>query len=739
MPAPQTLLSLALAACLAATSAGCRCGAEPPPPARSEQEARQRLRAALREIQHAEWRRTDDARITIWIGDGRPDVRAHVARLIGRVGLSRYYLPLAEQLLVDDDVKVRREAAFALRLLGLDGRGPSIALTVARALARRLPVERDARVRELLVIGLGWTARSEAFSLLAPLVAHDDDEGDAAILAMGMLGKRNVGAPTHSSKLLGALVSARPRRRLLACWAIYRLGGSADDRVLGALRRLAADTRAADRHSSEARAWAIRALAARPPAKQLEWLVARLRDPEPLVQQAVFESLARLGTTGAVELAKHLPKLFREVGASHQRLTGARLAPLLAGIDALRPHARTATVRGYAQRVLESSDGGKAAVKYSPVEKHAVDLIHCKSAALVDIGWRRVEYTPTCGTTHAAALSPTWRRALVVHTIAEINRSPEWKLTVLRRYLGDAAPRVRAAAVDALASMESSTAPLAPLVRAAGDRDHVVVASAAQVVKKRARLLSGVADTLSAKLAAHLQDLNVVVEPEVACTLIDALVALRAREALPVLRWLAEGAAWAVRRCASRGLASLGVTDRRPTQWLSRGLPDMRWTKRGDAAPPTKAVLVTDKGEAFIELYAKTAPATVANFARLALRRFFRGKRFHRVVPGFVVQGGDPRGDGWGGPGYTIPCELSPRPYVRGALGMALAGRDSGGSQFFIALARQPHLDGRYTIFGRVLSGMDVIDRVHEGARIKDLYITETFPARAGLFERPIP
>ena len=91
---------------------------------------------------------------------------------------------------------------------------------------------------------------------------------------------------------------------------------------------------------------------------------------------------------------------------------------------------------------------------------------------------------------------------------------------------------------------------------------------------------------------------------------------------------------------------------------------------------------------------------------------------FHRMVPNFVVQGGDPRGDGWGGPGYTIPCEIDSAHFGTGAVGMALAGRDTGGSQFFITHAPQPQLDGRYTHFARVIDGQDVVDSLTIGDRI---------------------
>lgn len=120
----------------------------------------------------------------------------------------------------------------------------------------------------------------------------------------------------------------------------------------------------------------------------------------------------------------------------------------------------------------------------------------------------------------------------------------------------------------------------------------------------------------------------------------------------------------------------------------------------------------TTKGDFAVELYPDKAPVTVANFVQLVKSGFYNGIYFHRVVPGFVVQAGDPRGDGWGGPGYTIPCEYNDIFYERGVLGMAHAGKDTGGSQFFITHTPQPHLNGRHTAFGRVVGGMKVIDRL---------------------------
>ena len=127
-----------------------------------------------------------------------------------------------------------------------------------------------------------------------------------------------------------------------------------------------------------------------------------------------------------------------------------------------------------------------------------------------------------------------------------------------------------------------------------------------------------------------------------------------------------------------------------------------------------QAYISTSKGEIQFEQAVLDAPRTVANFIALVRKNYFRGVQLHRVVPDFVVQGGDPRGDGEGGPGYTIRDEINQRPFNRGTVGMALDWADTGGSQFFIAHSPQPHLDGIYTAFGEVVEGMDVVDRLSQ-------------------------
>lgn len=141
------------------------------------------------------------------------------------------------------------------------------------------------------------------------------------------------------------------------------------------------------------------------------------------------------------------------------------------------------------------------------------------------------------------------------------------------------------------------------------------------------------------------------------------------------------------------------------------------------------AVIETEKGTMTAELYTNETPGTVQNFVDLANHNFYDGLTFHRVIPDFVIQGGCPKGDGTGGPGYRIKCETSaPRQYHdRGVLSMAHAGKDTGGSQFFICHNREntQHLDGRHTCFGKVIEGVDVIDDIRLGDKILSIRIVE--------------
>ena len=142
---------------------------------------------------------------------------------------------------------------------------------------------------------------------------------------------------------------------------------------------------------------------------------------------------------------------------------------------------------------------------------------------------------------------------------------------------------------------------------------------------------------------------------------------------------------------------------------------DYGWKSLEVIGQKHKAVINTNKGTITIQFLKEHAPFTVLSFYKLIRKKFFNKLNFHRVVPNFVVQGGDPRGDGWGGPNYAIRSEFSLVNFERGSVGVASAGKDTEGCQFFITHTPQPHLDGRYTVFAVVVAGMDVVDRMQIG------------------------
>lgn len=145
-----------------------------------------------------------------------------------------------------------------------------------------------------------------------------------------------------------------------------------------------------------------------------------------------------------------------------------------------------------------------------------------------------------------------------------------------------------------------------------------------------------------------------------------------------------------------------------------------------DAARKYTATVRTARGDFTIELLPGLAPEHVNSFVFLARDEFYNGTVFHRIVPGFVAQGGDPTGTGTGGPGYTVPLEASKEPFARGVVGMARSqDPNSAGSQWFVTLGDAPHLNGQYTAFGRVTQGMDVVDSLQMGDAIETLDIQE--------------
>lgn len=323
----------------------------------------------------------------------------------------------------------------------------------------------------------------------------------------------------------------------------------------------------------------------------------------------------------------------------------------------------------------------------------------------------------------AFARAPEWRTRMAAARAFGVLGLPQPGLRTLAR---DADPRVAAAALESA-------------VAAAGDRPETI----------RSLLIEGTASADVMVRAAALNGVAKLPEPAVLPMLLDAYAraqtdtlndaALAAVGAIAALQRRAGSGATAffarfprsgdpvVRVRVARELGSGGWGAPIPIE-TNRSESDYqalveRWVVGVAAGHPPSVQVVTDSGTFEIELFARDAPLTVDNFVRLARSGYFSGQEWPRVVANFVVQGGDPRGDTSGGPGYAIRDEINRHRYTRGTLGMALSGPDTGGSQWFVTHSAQPHLDGGYTVFGRVTAGMDVVDRTAVGDRIREIRV----------------
>jgi cyclophilin family peptidyl-prolyl cis-trans isomerase len=276
--------------------------------------------------------------------------------------------------------------------------------------------------------------------------------------------------------------------------------------------------------------------------------------------------------------------------------------------------------------------------------------------------------------------------------------------------------------LQAYASFKSSDTSKVALSRLQ-DSDVIVRATAAEILGEQPASEASTGALISAlPVGLRDRDLN-----DAVLAILDALAKQKSAAANDAIKTALDSSDHLIRRRAVALLKANGIGD-----FSNRiGTVKTRYTdadyRRALSRTGKKvtATVVTNKGAFTIEFLAEDAPLTVDNFILLARKGYFNGQTVPRVVPNFVVQAGDPRGDQNGGPGYQIRCEVNEVPYERGAVGMALSGKDTGGSQWFVTHSPQPHLDGGYTVFGRVVSGMDVVDNIARGDVIRRVIISE--------------
>ena len=619
--------------------------------------------------------------LTRLAADPEPRIRRRAAVSMGRVGLKEA-VPALTTLLADADDEVRQSAAFALGLIG----DPTVSGALTTLLADPSPL-----VRGRAAEGLGLIGAVEAAPAVAKMVAEYASTPE--VTGMQPDDERWPGPPQAEAFKLGlfalvrlrsyeslAAAALRPDGQPVSTWwpvayALQRLG---DPRAVPALRQLA---EVKGRYTP---AFAARGLGRAKDTGAADVLLPLL-DPARQPREVVGSTIIALRDLGLTQAGAALGALAADAGAdANLRMEAVTTIGALQAIDQL------------------------------PIVQ---DLITDDWAALRAAAIRA-----------AAALDPD--NFTLILSGLEIDR--HWQ--------------GRAALADALASMPAEVA-VVRLTALLKDEDKRVVPNAL-----RALVRVGAADAGTLVLE-HLKEPDYVIRETAASLLgqlkvpgalaalreayaagqpdsaygaraaaVSAMAAIGGPEAIEGVRAALADKDWAVRLRAVDLLTKLDPgTDHHHAIRPAPGAPIAPYDDPLLAAPPTSphVFIDTDKGTIEFELAVLDAPQTTRSFIALARKGYFNGLQVHRVVANFVMQDGDPRGDGQGGPGYTIRDELTERPYLRGTVGMALSGRDTGGSQFFITHSPQPHLDGQYTAFGHVVNGMDVVDRVQVGDTIR--------------------
>lgn len=596
------------------------------------------------------------------LAEGPAPVRAELALALGRIGDPRG-LPTLEILLQDREPAVRRRAAFAIGFVGDASALPALLAATG---------DRDRETGRRAVEAL---ARLEAplERVVAALDPLAPEEQDARLLPeLFRFGAEELVATARRARR-----SADPELRR---WAAYALARKPRREAGGELRALLAD------EDPWLRGWGARALGRIGASEDGAALAALLADASPGPVIEALRSLASLTAAG------------RAVPPSASR---ARLLELF---DDPLPGVRVTALEAAAAWL------GDEAVSRALVERFAAGTGREREVALLALARGRDPRGLDLVGEAARAEDPQLR-ARAVEAAAELDA-----LDRVAHLAEDPEPVVRQALLSSrLEGEEGAAASVA--ATALGDQDPAVRATALGWLAEHP---SVPADELVRAMdgpgAERLVDLRLS-----GVRALGALAAARPAERhrlVDLLIELLRHPEWLVRREASNALEGLGE-GRAAIGAVDTGWPIAVYRQLAERTRDERWVdLETRHGTLRLRLACSEAPLTCSSFTHLVAQGFYDGLPFHRVVPNFVVQAGDPRGDGAGGPGFTIRDEYNLASYERGVIGMALAGPDTAGSQFFITLAPQPHLDGTYTAFGRVESGDEVLDRIEQGDRI---------------------
>ncbi|QRO01183.1 peptidylprolyl isomerase [Archangium violaceum] len=637
-----------------------------------------------------------DGRLVELATRGAVPVRVRALRALARIqALSTLETVLAG--LGAAEVPVRDEAAFAAGVLALSWEPLTDAekARMTEALLAAEAAEKDEGVRRTLLDSLGKLATPGAVRRLSDrLTDGHPGVGGRAAMALGVAARR--GASMAEVPLAQVAVLTRPGQSDESRYGgAYLLALAKRSEALPSLRRCLGD------EAPDVRALCVKGMGDTGGPEDAAVVGGRLlRDEVPRVAAEAARSLAKLAGRcgGDCTPLDELLALKSRVG-SVARGDSASGHALLALAQQGLPEAGRPVLVALRRAIQEAAPGAVSEVATGDLMN-----LDCRLAAALDRQTGTLDESLRCG---GGQVPEARRLALGLREIAQSRGKGGANGAV--KYLSHPDTRVRLAALDAVSSrpVPEAAGPVRELI---GGSDPVVAASAASTAGK-------LKDAEALPRVRALAE-RVPQEPDMAEPVAGGLVELAGKDAEPVLRtWLQHPHA-NVRRVAAESLS--GLTGQ-PVRALHVELPaDARHPEPAPAG--STLTFRTSKGAFTVALDAE-APLTSGNLVTLARKGYFRGITFHRVVPDFVAQGGDPRGDGEGGPGYSIRCEMTRRPYRRGVLGMALSGKDTGGSQFFFTHSPQPHLDGRYTAFGEVTRGMDVVDRLLEGDTILDVEV----------------
>jgi len=640
----------------------------PPPVPRMEK---------LTRLLAAEDRRDLTTDVKLGLADSDRSVRRRAALAAGRIG-DAGAVPALIPLLQDSELEVRQMAAFALGLIG----EPLAVDPLLAALKDPEPVVRGRAAEALGQIGDARAAPAIAQMVVgalppkAPLVTVRGD--DPASLTDPWLEPRlGVFALARLKDARSAqaalLLAGKPRFDWWAAtWTAMRLENPALRPLLVA---------AVTSTDALSRAYGARGLGALKDPADLDTLLPLLRDRDETVVVNAVRAVALLGEARAVPPVSALLRSPSSVLRVEALKALSVLPPdrglrerVIAEVGSPEPWMRAAALQALAR--MERED---FALVLANLDPDPAWFVRAGLAAALAIAGDEASQARLL-----AMLKDDDVRVLpyVLEALRQA-RGPD-SVDTLRRHLDHPDFAVRMAAADQLAALK----------------------------------VTGLSEALAASLARAKGD----VEMDARLSLVTLLAIQKDARAAALLREIASGdSARPVRERAARELRALGETPPAPgPEPVTRPALDYleALAPYEAAAGPVytpRVFLQMKQGRVEIHLNVVEAPLMSATFLDLARRGYFDGLTFHRVVPGFVVQGGDPRGDGNGGPGFALRDEIGQRPYGRAVVGMALSGKDTGGSQLFITLAPAPHLDGRYTVFGWVASGMEVVDKIRPG------------------------